>query len=287
MGTDGFYAYTLDANGLQSTPVISNTGTVHSNSQIQNTYGQMKFNPCGTVVALAIGYQNTIEIFDFDPGSGIVSNPITIPMTDHVYGIEFAPNSDILYAGCYDPASTLVQFDISSHIATTIINSMVTLSSTPDIYGIQLTNNGDIYVCRSWSSFLGKIDDPDVMGTGCNYIDNGINLDPNSVGITSGLGLPGFVQSAFKSPEENCILNGITDSFSSEISIRSNPTNTEFSIKNMNNFSLIIFDELGRIIEELQTSEIENNFGKNYKPGIYFLKIFNSSKTKTVRLIKL
>lgn len=285
-GTDAFYAYTLDASGLQPTPVISNTGTIHTNAQIQNTYGQMKFNPCGNAVALAIGYLNTIEIFDFDPVLGIVSNPVTLSMTDHVYGIEFAPDNEILYASCYDPASTLVQFDISSHNATSIMNSMVTLSSTPDIYGIQLAGNGEIYVCRSWSSFLGKIENPDILGSACNYIDNGINLDPNSMGITSGLGLPGFVQSAFKSPEATCVINSIYNSQFESIEINPNPSHTEFTISNFGQGEMSIFDYTGKMV--LKIANIFNGikFGKTLTPGIYFLKITTASSSKVMRIIK-
>jgi len=73
------------------------------------------------------------------------------------------------------------------------------LSATPDIYALQMASDKKIYVCRSFSPFLGVINDPSVPGTGCNYIDNGVDLDPNFMGNTSALGLPGFVQSNFRS----------------------------------------------------------------------------------------
>lgn len=282
-GSDAFYAYTLDASGLQSTPVISYTGSVHTNSQIQNTYGQMKFNTCGTAIALAIGYLNTIELFDFDQTTGIVSNPMTIPMTDHVYGIEFAPGNELLYAGCYDPSSTLVQFDLSSHNATTISNSRVTLSSTPDIYGIQLANDGAIYVSRSWSSYLGRIENPDVPGTGCNYNDNGVFLDPNSVGVTSGLGLPGFIQSSFKSPEQNCLLNTISDHNFETLSIKPNPSYSGFTIHPDKATSIQVYDNLGKEIMNVSIDENEFTFGNELTSGIYFMRVDGSGIYKLIK----
>jgi len=59
------------------------------------------------------------------------------------------------------------------------------LSATPDIYALQMASDKKIYVCRSFSPFLGVINDPSVPGTGCNYIDNGVDLDPNFMGNTS------------------------------------------------------------------------------------------------------
>src|SRR5688572_26234943 len=64
-GTDAFYVYQLTSAGLQPNPVISNVGSVHNMSVIQNTYGAMKFSPCGDKIAAAIGYQDTVEIFNF------------------------------------------------------------------------------------------------------------------------------------------------------------------------------------------------------------------------------
>lgn len=68
--------------------VIRNAVTVHITSVIQDTYSQMKFDTCGNRIALDIGYQNVIEVFDFDPVTGVVSNPSMLPTTDHIYGVS-------------------------------------------------------------------------------------------------------------------------------------------------------------------------------------------------------
>src|SRR4030095_9896205 len=86
-GTNAFYAYALTSSGFNATPVISNTGIVHNTSIIQNTYGQMKFAPCGNRLGVAVAYQDTVELFDFNMATGTVYNPVTIPMPDHIYGL--------------------------------------------------------------------------------------------------------------------------------------------------------------------------------------------------------
>ncbi len=288
-GTDAFYCYTLDATGLLTTPVISNIGIVHSNAQIQNTYGQIKFNTCGTQLAAAMGYLNTIEIFDFDATSGILTSPITLPMSDHVYGVEFSPNGDLLYASCYDPSATLIQFDLTSHNSTTVLSTLTPLSTTADIYGIQMASNGRIYVCRSWSPYLGEIDYPDVAGLGCNYNDNAVNLDPNSIGITSGLGLPGFVQSEFRPVEQLCTFTSVSNPDFQFTSIFPNPSTNEFTIRNIPEATIFVYDQLGKLVEEKVNSNVsgEITFGENFSQGVYFIRLGNDKRTNTFKLVKL
>src|SRR5258706_6151077 len=185
-GTDTFNVYSLTQSGLDTNAVVSHAGIIHSNAQIQNTYGQMKFSPCGGKLALEAGHLNTVEVFHFDIANAIVSLFVTIPITDHVYGIEFSHDGNMLYASTYDPGQTLVQFDLTSGIPATIIASQTHLSVTPDTYGLQLARNEKIYVCKSFNQWLGVINNPEVAGFGCNYSDNGIDLDPLFNGVTSG-----------------------------------------------------------------------------------------------------
>src|SRR5207248_2194055 len=134
------------------------------------------------------------------------------PMTGHVYGLEFSHDGSRLYVSCYDPTQTLIQFDLALGSASAILASQTALSQTPDIYGLQIAADKKIYVCRSFSQFLGIINFPDLAGIGCNYVDNGVDLDPNFLGITSSLGLPDFPQSIFHSKEAVCFFStGISD----------------------------------------------------------------------------
>jgi hypothetical protein len=290
-GTDAFYVYTLSSSGFQSTPVTSNTGIVHNTGVIQNTYGQMKFSFCGDKIAVATGYLDTVEVFDFDNATGIVSNPITIPFSDHVYGIEFSPDQHLLYVSNYDPLATLVQFDITSGNPATVLASKTILSFTPDIYGIQMASDGKIYVCRSFSSFLGVINDPSVPGTGCNYVDNGVDLDPNFMGNTSALSLPGFVQSQFRL-ESACSTNSVNE-FNSEnaTTVFPNPFENNFVIQfsELNHPSeILIYDAVGRLIglSPITTEQKSFSFGQSVAPGIYFVFLKNNSGSDVVKVVK-
>ncbi len=277
-GSDAFYVYRLTTGGLQAVPVISNTGIVHNTTVIQNTYGAMKFSPCGDKIATAIGYQDTVEIFDFNESTGIVSNAITIPVGYHVYGIEYSRTGDFLYVSNYDPLATLVQYGLTSGNADTIIASKTILSSTPDIYALQIANDGRIYVCRSFSTFLGVINSPNVQGTGCNYVDNGVDLDPQFMGVTSSLGLPAFIQSAFRL-EIDCTPSGLNTTASENVfDVSPNPVTDHFeiSIRVTSVATLLIYDALGKKVftknfstvglQKLELSAKEIGLGE----GIFF-----------------
>lgn len=203
-GTDAFYTYQLTASGLNTTPIVSHAGIIHNTSLIQNTYGQMKFASCGGRLALAAGYLDTVEVFDFNLITGMVSNPVTIPVEDHVYGLEFSPDDTRLYVTCYDPLGTLLQFDLAAGNANAVINSKVILSNTEDLYALQLAPDGKIYVVKSYHPYLSVINDPDLSGTACNFMENALYLDPLYNGVTAALGLPNFVQSYFDYAHKGC-----------------------------------------------------------------------------------
>lgn len=190
---NAFYAFKVSATGIDSA-VISNVGIVHNNNTIENSYGQMKFNPCGDKVALAAGYLNTVEVFDFDIITGEVSNPKTILYSDHVYGLEFSPNSDVLYVSTYQSNANLIQYDLTINDLTAMVSAAEIVSITPYIYPLQRGPNGKIYVCRSFDQYLGVIHSPNMVGSvACNYIEMGFDLDPAMLGSNSALGLPNFV----------------------------------------------------------------------------------------------
>jgi hypothetical protein len=290
-GTDAFYVYALTSAGLLLSPVVSNVGMIHTTTMIQNTYGQMKFSFCGDKIALAAGYLDTVEIFDFDNATGMISNPVSLPLFAHVYGLEYSPNQQFLYVSTYDPLATLVQFDLTAGNAAAILATKVILSSTPDIYGLQIGADNKIYVCRSFSTFLGVINDPSIAGTGCNYVDNGIDLDPAFMGVTSALGLPGFVQSNFRT-ETVCSTNSINEfnQYNSEL-VYPNPFTHEFTISvsvSDHPSEITIYDAIGKRVGAFKMHEEQNNlsFGRSLSEGIYFIFIKNDSGQKIIKVVK-
>jgi hypothetical protein len=75
MATDGkFHAYLVTSAGVDHTPVISSSGTVHT---VTNVAGTMKASPDGTKLAIVVRDNDAFELFDFDNTTGIASNPLS------------------------------------------------------------------------------------------------------------------------------------------------------------------------------------------------------------------
>ena len=195
-----FFVYGLTPTGLNTTPNIQSIGVSHSGA-IANKLGYMKPSPDGTRLACAIFFQNTVNLFDFDNSTGILSNPInlTTPLLNGAYGIEYSRDAQILYVTALEPFGKLLQFDLSSNNAVTILASAFTLAQHPVRYeygALQMASNGIIYVARRNVSnspvrtHLSSINTPSVLGVGAGFQDVSISLLPGG----SGLSLPTFVQ---------------------------------------------------------------------------------------------
>ena len=288
-GTNQFYSYRLTAGGV-APPVISNSGTIHSTSVIQNTYGQLKFNNCGDRLACAVGYQDIVELFDFDLTTGVVSNPMTINMSDHVYGVEFSASGNFLYATSYFSSCKLAQFDISLATLPLILASKIPLSVTDDLYGLQLGLDSKIYLSRSFTSqYLGVINNPEVSGFGCNYVENGLDLDPSFMGVNGALSLPGFMQSYLKlATGATCLTTEIVENnLMNSNPVYPNPTTNEFAIDFLSPESIIsVYDYTGKLVEKFKNIKSDFHFGKEYEKGVYFVSVKIGEQTNVFKIVK-
>ncbi|HLC83157.1 MAG TPA: T9SS type A sorting domain-containing protein [Bacteroidia bacterium] len=288
-GTDQFYSYHLTTSGLMP-PVITGVGEIHNTGVIQNSYGQLKFNNCGTRLVCAIGYQDIVELFDFNLTTGVVSNPMAINMGDNVYGVEFSPSGNFLYATSYFTSCKLAQFDISLATLPLILASKVPLSATDDLYGLQLGPDGKIYVSRSFSSqYLGVISNPEVSGFGCNYSDTGLDLDPSFMGVNGALSLPSFMQTYLKlALGVTCLTTEISETNSEVFNpVYPNPTSSEFTINLTNKDALVsIYNCTGKLIAQHQNVNSDFSFGKEYAKGIYFVHVKVGEQANVFKVVK-
>ncbi len=187
-----FFAYLLSSTGL-SAPVISSTGSVHGN--LDGT-GQMKAAFNGKKIAL-VKPGNVIELFDFDPSSGMLSNPLSVTGTaGSGYGLEFSPDSRYLYVA--DFIDGIYQYNLC---ASNVKASETLAGPSTFPQQMQLGPDGKIYINLFLLDSLTVIHNPNLQGAACNiktdfYLGGKFNLN----------GLPDFAidwtDSAFAHPAD-------------------------------------------------------------------------------------
>ncbi|MCX6305710.1 MAG: gliding motility-associated C-terminal domain-containing protein [Bacteroidetes bacterium] len=279
-----FYAYLVTNAGIAS-PVISAVGSTHSAvSKLarNNAMGYMKCSPDGSKLALAITYDKLIEVFDFDNGSGKLTNPKSFHVAKSVlnpyaiefspdslnpYGIEFSPDSKKLYStvldylgGVFPRRPTYIfQFDLVNGLNTPVIIDSV---AGVRMNAMQLAIDGRIYLSRtnnhnSKRDSLDVIYNPNRLGTACNF--NLLQHVPGSrfdlSGRKSMYSLPNFVQSYVNIPP-----------FTWDSVCHGN--NTQFHITNTANIDSLTWD-----FGDKGTSGIPDPMHEYASPGKYWVKL--------------
>jgi gliding motility-associated-like protein len=225
-----FYSFKISNQGVDKKPIQTTTplnvplGGYHSNA-----IGYIKTSPNGKKIAIAnsslkstneLGPKGEIRrntgnvwLFDFDAVTGKISNGFSILSGTNPYGIEFSAKSKKLYvtvnrfdSGGVSLGSSLVQFDLKS---PNIIGTQTTINTSTNVAGaLQLALDEKIYRAGypfgvDVSNKLSVINNPELDGSKCNYIQNGIDLGTGK----AKLGLPPFITSLFLyafSYEFNC-----------------------------------------------------------------------------------
>ncbi len=194
-----YMAYLVSPTGVAASPVLSMTGNVTGTTYTQ-AHGYLKASPDMKKLAAAIRGQHIVEVSDFNPATGIVSNSIQLNFTREVYGVEFSPNSRYLYVATFSNPSDIFQFDLLAGTAAQISASQVNLGTySGHLMGaLQRGPDGRIYMSPYAATTLPTIDAPDLAGSFCAYNPAGQAL---AAGTSCNYGLPNFLQSIFISAD--------------------------------------------------------------------------------------
>lgn len=194
-----FTVYKVDCSGINLIPVVSDVGVPHTENQAQFTgTGQIKASPNGKKVCVVTTWPVAMaQLFDFDNNTGVLSNPISltgyITGFSHIYGVEFSPNSKLLYISTAF-SKTVNQYDISSGNSVLINASRYIIPITGFAAGaLQLTPDKRIFLAIPNIPFVSTINNPDVYGAGCNFSLDAISLS----GKICGTSLPAYIASFF------------------------------------------------------------------------------------------
>jgi len=184
-------AWQVSPTGISSSPVVSSVSI-----SLPGDIGQLQFSPDGSKAALATyGGTYTIELFDFDNSTGIFSNAQGLTTSYYqTYGLEFSPSGKILYSGANPGTDQVYQWNLDAGSLSQIQASQTLIGSTLGDAGcLQTGPDGKIYVAQTGSNYVGVINEPDSLGSACDWNANGVNLSPGTVE----LGLPNFLSSFF------------------------------------------------------------------------------------------
>ncbi len=180
--TNKFYAYHLSNAGVVDT-VISYVGTTFNNG-LGLCIGYLLSSHEGDRIAMASYTTTAFELFDFDQQTGVVSNPILLNTSlGYPYGVHFSPDDSLLYVGA--ASGGLYQYDLTA----SNIQASEYLVAAVNAWAIAEGPDEKLYVARPSSGYIGQINDPNVYGGGCNYVDTAVYL----MGRNCVLGLPNNV----------------------------------------------------------------------------------------------
>ncbi len=199
-----FYVYPVTASGI-GTPIITSIGLPINGTY--NTIGYLKCSPNGEKLAAARYFVtgDPIELFDFDAGTGIISNCIPIPNNLQEYGISFSPDNSKLYVSIWIGSTiNIQQYDLTLANFQNFPYTVYEGSGTRHA-ALQVAPDGKIYCSKYMENTLGVINNPNLADAACNYVDSGFVL---LAGTEARHGLTNFIDGYF---EVSCSLNSIAD----------------------------------------------------------------------------
>jgi len=185
LGSANFRTYLLTAAGL-SAPLIQSIGSQNPASCL---IGYMKASHNGQKIVSAAPFNcSFLDMFDFNPSTGQLSSFVDLASiigANWYYSMEFSPNDQLLYLADLYVTSSVVQLNLANYATVTLAS----LGGNYQYGAVQLAPDGKIYVARTGQNYLAVINNPNVLGTGCGYVNNGVTL---AAGTTAESGLPNF-----------------------------------------------------------------------------------------------
>ena len=199
-GGNQFHVFLISPNGISES--IQSLGLARYGNA-----GNLTFSPQGDRL-LFTSYNGIIALFDFDRCTGVLSNQVIIDQqnTDVAYwGSCFSPSGERIYISTSNEESILYQYDLTAPI---IRYTQLPLDTNREcLYSggqLRLAPDGKVYWSSVWynghqfpypyqdtmyhpvNTHLSVINDPDALGTACNYVRFGHYLG----GQRTYLGLP-------------------------------------------------------------------------------------------------
>jgi len=189
LNTNIIYSFLLTSTGVNLVPIQTNAFSP------VDYVGYLRGSADGERIAMVNSLNSfNVELYEFDNSTGVLTFQFIIPGINAPYGVEFSPNSNILYVSDW-PGGATNQYDLLAGSSQDVINSALQIAVGGIGGALQLAPDNKIYHAVNGLTTLPSIDNPDIIGLGCNYNINGVFLG----GFSSMYGLPTFYSSIFLS----------------------------------------------------------------------------------------
>lgn len=207
VGTVNYNAYLISSTGFNTTPIISPAGP-----SVSNHLGSLKASLDSKIVTATYGNApNGLYVYDFDNTSGLLTFKFSdVSVSGYSYSQEFSPNNNLLYfTALNDP--NVYQYDLTAIDNNAFLASKQIIGTTSNGIGyrmcaLQIGSDQKIYAALQGQTNLGVINNPNVAGIGCNYVD----MQQDLGGRSCQLGLPAIVTSLIR-PVNQIVLSDSCD----------------------------------------------------------------------------
>jgi gliding motility-associated-like protein len=285
-----FLAWKIDACGVTAQPVVSAVGSNFASAPFganEAWSGAMDASPDGNRIGMPVDWSDRIEFFDFNKTTGVVSNPLTVNVTDdstppflRKYGACFSPDGSKFY---YTNMNSVYQLDLSTYTSAAIASS-ITLIYSPLLepnnnycFQIEEAPNNRLYVAIGNTARLDEISNPNSLGLACGYVSNAVSFSPATcqLGLPAQVPIGGFAASStITFLPDSCLQSSISFSIPSTSPI--NQVNWNFGDPNSgaNNSS-----------SSLNPSHLFSEIGTYQITAIVDFECFSETLTQTITLV--
>jgi hypothetical protein len=284
-----YFLVSVNANGVQPAE-LKCSGKVWTDD---DSGAQVVFSPDGKKY-IRFNAWNSLNIFDFDSGSGDLSNPIHIEFPNDtigsISGVAVSPNSRYLYVCA---RKNVYQFDLQ---ASDIESSKVKVATWDGYYNpsatifnlAALAPDGKIYISNTSSTYnLHVINKPNCPGVSCELVQHGIVLP--SYNFATIPNMPHYRQSYFEC-DSTLIGTEEVNTVGRKLIVFPNPASDviylplEFGIGEIS-----LFDATGRAVSHPASTVVDGQVSiqiHDLPHGLYFLCLRTEGKLWGGKFIK-
>lgn len=286
LNSGDYYAYLVTSSGI-SAPVISTIGGVINLSfNGVETIGCMKFSCDGRKMAAAHYGFDEVQLFDFNRTTGQLTNLQTLTTTYTPYGIEFSATSNYLYVTSWSwSGAPIYQYDVVvANSAPTELQIGVSSGGSGAPASLQLGPDGKIYCAILFNDSLAAINNPDVGGLACNFINSAVGLG----GPISYYGLPNFLTSGYCNPSNPDAIE--EENANDLVSVYPNPASEQITVDGswlQETYRVAITNSLGQVVYSGNYSRgtIATIDLSGLPGGLYFIRTDSERYNSCKRLI--